>query len=109
MKHLRTKLVDKLQLDLFMAAHQRASKGKANREEVLRFNLDLTGNLLRMMDNIGSGRYQPSPYRRFTVYEPKVRQILSLPYPDRIVHQWKLKNFIYRILCRALSPIVMPV
>ena len=93
MKHLRTKLVDKLQLELFMAAHQRASRGKANREEVLRFNLDLTGNLLRMMDNIGSGRYQPSPYRCFTVHEPKVRQILALPYPDRIVHQWAVEEF----------------
>lgn len=93
MKYLRTRVEDKLRLDLFYQAHRRASRGKIHRKEVLRFNLDETGNLLRLMEIIATGRYQPSPYRRFEVYEPKQRQIMALPYIDRIVHQWAVEEF----------------
>ena len=33
-------------------------------------------------------------YREFYVYEPKERLIKSLPYADRIVHQWYVEEFI---------------
>lgn len=94
MKYLKTRLDDCLTLEKFQAAHQRASKSKGLRSEVLKFNINEVGNLIGIMDIIGSGRYKPSKYRRFWVYDPKKRLILALPYPDRIVHQWYIEEFI---------------
>lgn len=94
MKYLKTRLDDCLTLEKFQAAHQRASKSKGLRSEVLKFNINEVGNLIGIMDIIGSGRYRPSKYRRFWVYDPKKRLILALPYPDRIVHQWYIEEFI---------------
>lgn len=94
MKYLRAKLDDHLTLEKLYQAHLRASRNKHHNSEVLRFNTNLTDNLLNIMDVIGSGCYQPSNYRRFWVYDPKERLILALPYPDRIVHQWYIEEFI---------------
>ena len=33
-------------------------------------------------------------YRKFKVYEPKERTIKSLPYVDRVVHQWYIEEFV---------------
>lgn len=33
-------------------------------------------------------------YRQFKVYEPKERIILSLPFRDRVFHQWYVEEFI---------------
>ena len=46
------------------------------------------------MDTLASGKYLPSKYWRFWVYDPKKRLILALPYPDRVVHQWYIEEFI---------------
>lgn len=94
MKYLRTRLREHLTLEKFYQAHSRASRNKQHNSEVLRFNTNLTANLLNIMDIIGSGCYQPSNYRRFWVHDPKERLILALPYPDRIVHQWYIEEFI---------------
>ena len=88
------KLADHMTLAAWQRAHNRASKSKGLRPEVLRFNMNETANLLRVMDIVGLGRYQPSRYREFYVREPKVRLILALPYLDRIVHQWYVGEFI---------------
>ena len=93
-KQLRAKFDDHLTYDRFLSAHERASKSKGLRNDVLRFNLNMTSNLFRIMNVVGSGRYQPSEYWQFWVYDPKERLILALPYPDRIVHQWYIEEFI---------------
>ena len=46
------------------------------------------------MDDIKYNRYQFGKYREFVVYEPKERIIKSLPYRDRVVHQWFVEEFI---------------
>lgn len=93
MKTLKTKLLDKATLDLFWSAHRRASRHKAHRSEVLKFNLNEEENLLNIVDVVRSGRYRPSAYRSFWVHDPKLRLIQALPYQDRIVHQWAVEEF----------------
>ncbi len=40
--------------------------------------------------------YRPSPYKFFTIYEPKERLIAALPFTDRVVHH---------ALCNVIEPI----
>lgn len=93
-RQLREKFDDHLTYDRILRAHERAAKSKGLRYEVLQFNLNMHSNLMRIMDALASGKYLPSKYWRFWVYDPKKRLILALPYPDRVVHQWYIEEFI---------------
>lgn len=83
-----------LTFDKLLAAHERASIGKKSKREVILFEMDLETNLIRIMDELKTLKYQFGGYRVFTIYEPKERVIKSLPYRDRIVHQWYVEEFI---------------
>lgn len=93
MKKLKTRVEDKATLELIWQAHHRASLNKAHRSEILKFNLNEQANLVSILDTIRAGTYRPSSYRSFWVHDPKLRLIKSLPYPDRIVHQWAVEEF----------------
>ena len=56
--------------------------------------MDLETNLIKILDEIKNDNYKFGEYREFKVYEPKERIIKSLPYRDRIVHQWYIHEFI---------------
>ncbi len=77
-----------------LAAHYRASDGKSSKKEVILFEIDLENNLINIINDIHNGTYKFGNYREFKVYEPKERIIKSLPYRDRIVHQWYVEEFI---------------
>lgn len=77
-----------------LQAHIRASKGKRHKKEIILFEMDLETNLIRIIDDIKNGTYKFGAYREFIVYEPKERIIKSLPYRDRVVHQWYIEEFI---------------
>lgn len=91
---LRGNFDEHVTYEAFLHAHMRASLNKGLRFEVLRFNLNRDRNLFCIMDIVGSSGYCPSNYWKFWVYDPKKRLILALPYPDRIVHQWYVEEFI---------------
>lgn len=67
---LRTRLEDKLVLELFRQAHCRAAQGKKWRRDVMQFSRDLDENLLQLMDMIRCGEYAPSKFRRFQIKDP---------------------------------------
>ncbi len=83
-----------LTFEKLLEAHQRASKGKKSKKEVILFEMDLESNIIRIMNELKSGIYKFGEYREFYVYEPKERLIKSLPYRDRVVHQWYVEEFI---------------
>lgn len=83
-----------LTFEKMLMAHERASIGKKSRKDVIIFEMDLETNLIRIIDDIKNGKYKFGDYRIFKVYEPKERIIKSLPYRDRIVHQWYVEEFI---------------
>jgi len=66
-------------------AYLTARRGKRRSDDVLRFENDLEGNLIQLQNELIWGKYKTSPYRYFTVYEPKERQIASLPFRDRVL------------------------
>lgn len=94
MNQLRARLDDHATYDAFLLAHQRASKNKRNRSEVLKFELNRDRNLFTILDVVKHGEYHPSKYWLFWVTDPKKRLILALPYVDRIIHQWFVEEFI---------------
>lgn len=73
-------------LENLRLAERKARKGKANREEVKRFEADLETNLLTLQAELRDKTYKTSPYHTFKIYEPKEREISRLPFRDRIVH-----------------------
>ena len=66
-------------------AYNKARKCKRYRKEVLLFTKDKEENLDRVRDDILNLAYEPSGYRYFKVFEPKERQIMALPFYDRVV------------------------
>ena len=71
--------------NLLGAAHA-AARGKRFKPGVARFMFDLEPQLLRLHDELAAKTYQPGPYRTFTIYEGKTRQISAAPFRDRVVH-----------------------
>ena len=66
-------------------AYNKARKCKRYRKDVLLFTKDKEDNLETVCNDILGLSYEPSEYRYFKVYEPKERQIMALPFYDRVV------------------------
>ena len=66
-------------------AYNKARKCKRYRKDVLIFTKDKEGNLEEVRDDILNLSYEPSEYHYFKVFEPKERQIMALPFYDRVV------------------------
>lgn len=75
-------------------AHRRAAVGKNNHSDVILFEMDLESNIANLLYKIKNKTYHMGNYHEFYVYEPKKRLIKSLPYVDRVVHQWYVEEFI---------------
>lgn len=84
----------KLTFTKILEAHKRASKGKKQKKEIILFEMDLETNIVKILNDIKNNKYKFGKYREFIIYEPKERLIKSLPYRDRIVHQWYIEEFI---------------
>lgn len=64
-----------------------AQKGKRKQPGVIEFNKNAEENILKLHEMLINKTFKTSPYKTFTIYEPKERIISCLPFfPDRIVH-----------------------
>ena len=93
-KKLKINFDDKLTFDSLIQAYERASIGKKNKKEVLLFEMDLETNIIKILNELKNETYEFGKYRTFIIHEPKTRVIKSLPFKDRIVHQWYIGEFI---------------
>ncbi len=93
-KTIKNVFDEKLTFIKLIEAHQRASKSKRNHSDVIKFEMDLESNIANLLHKIKHGTYRIGKYHEFYVYEPKQRLIKSLPYIDRVVHQWYVEEFI---------------
>jgi retron-type reverse transcriptase len=66
-------------------AYLKARKQKRYRNEVLQFSYNLEQGLITLQQELKEKTYAVGKYRPFIVYEPKKRQIVALPFRDRIV------------------------
>ena len=75
-----------LAFDNLLLAFRKARRGKRDRAEVARFELDLEPHLLRLQEELARGCYHPGRYRLFDIYDRKPRRIAAAPFRDRVVH-----------------------
>lgn len=94
MKSLRGGFEEALTFEKFLLAYSRAHLSKAARPEVVMFDRRAMLNVYKIYETVRDGRYQPSRYRQFEITDPKPRTIYSLPFTDRVVHQWIVEEFI---------------
>ena len=71
--------------NLLRAAHA-AARGKRFKPSIARLFFHLEPELLWLHEELASKTYCPGPYRTFTIYEGKKRQISAAPFRDRVVH-----------------------
>lgn len=93
-KTIKKQFYEKLTFVKLVEAHRRASVGKNNHPDVILFEMDLESNISNLLYKIKNKKYHMGKYHEFYVYEPKKRLIKSLPYVDRVVHQWYVEEFI---------------
>ena len=75
-------------------AYRNARKGKRYRRDVLEFTADLESNLINICNHLQWETYEMGVYHPFYVHEPKLRLVMSLQFPDRIV-QWDIYDKLY--------------
>jgi retron-type reverse transcriptase len=80
-------------LENLYQAYIDARKGKRDTPACFRFEIDLWHNLERLHTQLHNGTYQPKPYTRFKVYEPKERTIYAPAFKDLVV-----QHAIYRVV-----------
>lgn len=71
--------------DLF-TAYYCARKNKRNTSSQVRFERNLSGNLMRLYDDIVSGRYRVGRSMCFVIRDPVLREVFAASFRDRIVH-----------------------
>jgi RNA-directed DNA polymerase len=99
-KKIKNVFFKSLTFQKFLEAHNRAKKNKMYKNEVLKFDLNLESNIISIINGIKNNTFKVGDYYSFIVYEPKERLIHSLPYRDRVVHQWYVEEFV--------KPYIMP-
>lgn len=75
-----------LTFEELVEAYFQCRKGKRKTIHALDFEFDLERNLTGLYDEISSGRYRISNSVAFVVEQPKIREIWSATFRDRIVH-----------------------
>lgn len=70
----------------YRRAYAYASKGKASRRPIIRFEANLEKNLAALMQSFRDETFRTSPYHFMTVRYPKERLIGMLPFPDHVQH-----------------------
>lgn len=90
-------------------AYRRARRGKRDRGSVRHFEQDLEGNLIQLQNELIWGEYRTGRYHRFQVFEPKPREVASLPFRDRVVQHaliaaiepiWERRFIAHSYACR---------
>ena len=67
-------------------AYKEAARAKHGRASVLRHDLHAESILLKLQWELQNGRYRHGKYNRFTITDPKPREVNAAPFTDRIVH-----------------------
>lgn len=80
-------------LDALYQAWEDASQGKRGKRATLEFSRNLGSNLEALHTELHAGTYQPQPYTKFMVFEPKPRVIYAPAFRDLVV-----QHAIYRLV-----------
>lgn len=82
--------------DNLWTAYRRAARGKRRTVGYLQFRDEDAAHLVRLKEALAAGTYRAGVARHFKVFEPKPREIVALPFVDRVVQH---------ALCAVIEPI----
>lgn len=86
--------------NLHKAMHK-CKKGVTWKDSVSRFNNNGLVSTLRLMNSLESGKYDISDYYKFTVHEPKKREIVSTNFKDRVFQRSLCDNYLYHEVTKS--------
>lgn len=93
-----------LKEDNFFAAYKKVNKSKNRKtKEAQEFNSNYVFNIYKLMQELDDETYQVSHYSKFTIYEPKEREIYAPAHRDKIV-QIALNNVLKRVIYSIFIP-----
>ena len=75
--------------NLYRAWHK-VSLGKSAKASILAFYRNLDQNLGSIAEDLKNGTYQPGPYNRFLIKDPKERMIAASPRQMHLLKQMRL-------------------
>lgn len=71
------------------------------KDSVASYHANRLVRTVKLKDRLESGRYYPQPGDKFLVYEPKIREIMSIKYRDRIVLRRFNDDVLYPVMTRS--------
>lgn len=85
-----------ISLENLIAAWREFKIGKRSKKDVIEFGDRVEEHLVALAFDLKAGRYRHGQYTRFTVHDPKRREISKAPVRDRILHH---------AICRVIGPV----
>lgn len=85
--------------DKLYEAYKKCRRGKLHKTEVIRFELNLSEELVKLQEELKEKTYRIGKYDKFMIFDPKKREIQALPFRDRILQH----NFCDNILAPILE------
>ncbi len=67
-------------LDNLILADKKARLGKSKQKDIIEHDKDKENNILKLHEILKNKTYHTSKYKIFKIFEPKEREIYSLPY-----------------------------
>lgn len=72
--------------DNLRLAFWKASRGKRSRDDQISFGRNLDDELARLRDGLRNLNYFIGDFKRFTIYDPKEREICAATFGERVLH-----------------------
>lgn len=66
-------------------AYNDAKRSRTSKYSVCRFSKDALNNILELQEELVAETYRIGSYNKFTIYEPKRRTIMALPFKDKVI------------------------
>lgn len=75
-----------LERENLLLAYAKASRGKCLRRERIEFGENLEANIAALAQGLREMSYSVGNYSRFTIHDPKEREICAASFPERVLH-----------------------
>lgn len=81
--------------DALYDSMKKCVKGVRWKDSVAHYHLNAIEETIKLEDELHNGTYRPGKARRFTIYAPKKRDILSVTFKDRVYQRSLNDNAVY--------------
>jgi len=87
--------------DNLYKAMMKCRKGVMWKDSVARYVNNGLASILKLQNDLESGKYEIDDYYRFVIHEPKKREIVSNRFKDRVFQRSMVDNYLYNTIARS--------